>query len=793
MHTQSTPIRTPRGRRSRHVIATNAPSQHVRLARRSHCAAIVAGSLAYAGRAQATALSLALLVAMLLLPLHAIAAESIAPSQAVRHAAAVDNSTYVSSALAYIKTKQLANGGIEGFAPGTADEFTTIRAVLAIASASRPQTFMTSSGGATPIDYLATRATAYVKATNSSLLYPGRAGMLMTAVVAGDRDPRAFGGLDLVTELNATYNPTSGTFSTSASEGFSSGAAGTVNQVWSIMGLAAAQSGVPIAATNYLISLQESDGGWGYGAGGDVDLTALVVQALIASNNVLPTHPKVQEGLTFIRTRQTATGGWESYGSLSADSTAIAMQALVAAGFTPVTTIVTTFRGRTPHDELRGLQASDGGFSGNALGAADAIPGLTETAFPIPGRTQRARLALAWTASQQNANGSWNGFSGPDVGATTDAALAFVAGGYDPATVKLTESSSSALAYMMANASSYANVSADQSGKLTLAAVAMGQDPTNFGGVNLIGKLNSQFSSTNGGYSDTTNTWHQAFAILGLRAANQTAQPAAVETLKNMQQNDGGWKYDLSPSVFNVTGADSTGLAMQALIAVGEPPSSTVMTKAKAFLRSKQDARAGWSDPNTTAYAMQGLLAAGENLVTSWSKNDRTPYQALATYQKTDGPFFYSTEFASNSGLATWQAVPALLGIAYPYKPSTALAGFSAVGRGPSPDRIVTSAPRVSVSGGNVAITVPFGGDMNASATVALTWQRDGSAPVTLTTTRGDGALNATITGKTPGLYSVRAVLADSDGVQGQSDLTTFYVVNGLIRLPMIARNASAQ
>src|SRR5205814_4908721 len=101
---------------------------------------------------------------------------------------------------------------------------------------------------------------------------------------------------NLVAELQATYSAQTGAYATSASEGFSSGAASTINQLWSILGLAAAQQPIPTAATDFLISLQERDGGWGFGSGGDVDTTALVVQALIASGNVGPDSARVQQG-----------------------------------------------------------------------------------------------------------------------------------------------------------------------------------------------------------------------------------------------------------------------------------------------------------------------------------------------------------------------------------------------------------------------------------------------------------------------------------------------------------------
>ncbi|HEY3108812.1 MAG TPA: prenyltransferase/squalene oxidase repeat-containing protein, partial [Chloroflexota bacterium] len=344
---------------------------------------------------------------------------SIAPFMAVAQARAPeavalpapDRAAAIGRAIDSLKSRQLPGGAFEGFTPGAADDFTTIKAVIAVAAAGRSSGTLTSAAGQSALGYLAARATAYTHAqSGAGPLFPGRAGQLAVAVVAGDGDPTAFGGMNLIAELQATYDAGSGAYATAAQEGFSSGAASTLNQLWSILGLAAAQQPVPSQASDFLISLQEKDGGWGFGSGGDVDTTALVVQALIASGNVAPDHARVQPGLAFLRQRQAASGGWASFDALSADSTAVAIQALAAAGYVPATATWLTATGRTPQDDLVGLQSADGSFGGNALGTADAIPGLAEAALPLYGRAGRARLALTWLAGQQNADGSWNGF-----------------------------------------------------------------------------------------------------------------------------------------------------------------------------------------------------------------------------------------------------------------------------------------------------------------------------------------------------------------------------------------------
>ena len=581
------------------------------------------------------------------------------------------DSPATSQALAYIATKQLDNGGIEGWTPGIADEFTTIKTVLGLAAARRPVSAMTSPGGNTPLDFLAGQAITYTHDVTGTL-FPGRAGMLAVTIIAGDDDAYAFGGMNVIHELTGTYHAATGAYSTTAKAGFSSGTAGTINQLWAILGLAAAQEDVPVGATDFLLGLQEPDGGWGWGSGvGDVDTTALVVQALLASGNLEPTHQKVQEGLGFLRAHQADWGGWEAWGAPSADSTAAAIQAIIAAGYTPATESWAS--SPNPQTGLAGLQAPDGSFGGNALGTAHAIAGLAEAPLPIWGRMQRARLALTWMNEQQQADGSWSGFGGAE-GPTCDAVLAYAAAGYDPDTVSASGSPTSAIEFLAGRAAPFAAGGPDQAGKLAVTVVAAGQDPYAFGGVDLVHVLTAtHYSPTLGAFGVPTNTWHQAFAILGLAAAGETPPPMATQTLINLQQPDGGWKYDLSGSPWNTTTPDSTGLAMQALIAAGVAADDASIVNAIGFMQAQQDAQGGWGNANSTAYAMQGLLAAGEDLITDWSVGGHSPYDALAAYQKPDGPFVWTWGWPEDNGLATWQAVPALLGRAMPIYPPLAL------------------------------------------------------------------------------------------------------------------------
>jgi hypothetical protein len=697
--------------------------------------------------------------------------------QAAPSAPEVDHNGAISEALTYLGTRQLPGGSIESdFTPGTSDDFTTIKTVFALAAAGRPMRHMTSISGNTPLDYLETQAYTYTRDVTGTL-FPGRAGMMIAAAVGGNETPYAFGQypddhaasgtpINLVEELKATYHPATGAYSSTAKGAFTSGDANAPNQLWALVGLAAAQETVPLAATDFFINLQESDGGWAWvpGLGGDPDMTGLAIQALLASGNVEPTDPQIQEGLDFLRETQLDSGGWAGYyGGLSVDSTAAAIQALAAAGYTPATTSWAAESGRTPQDDLIGLQSANGSFGDNALATAHAIAGLAEAPVPPLGRAQRANRALTWMNELQNADGSWSGFTGPDPGATCDAVLAYAAAGFDPHSVTAPNASVSAMDYLSATASSFVTQSADSAGKLALTVEAAGADAHDFGGVDIVDMLtNSWYSPTLGAFGDANNPWHQAFGILGLAAAGEPIPVSATQTLTNLQAADGSWT-----DAWGFDKPGSTGLALQALVAAGVPTDAPSVVSGVVALQSEQNDFGSWSafgspSANSTAYAIQGALAAGEDLEASeWLKNGRSPYAALSDLQKADGPFTFGL---TDDFFSTRQAVPALTGHHFPL--GLALEPFAGVYRGPDPDRTVAVEPRTEW-GASADVVIPFGGDLDADAEATVTWREvSATSWQTGTVHRADGYYTTTLDVTPPGAYEIQATFVDPDGVQ---------------------------
>ena len=694
-------------------------------------------------------------------------------------------SEVISGAIAYIATQQQPDGGIDAFRLGLGSNPSgSARAVLALVAAGRPaESLVYSATSLSLVDYLEPQVVTFTHDITGSL-FPERAGLMIAAASAANQDPANFGGMDLVAELEATYDPTNGAYHTEALEGWTTGAANDLNQIWSILGLSSAGWPIPISATNYLLDSQGEDGSWGFG---HPDTTGMAVVALIASGNVEPTDEVIQNALGFFKDTQLSNGGWRpswDQDPLNVDTTAWVMQAQATAGYTPVTASWANSEG-TPRSALISQQQESGligGTYGNAYSTIEAIFGLSENPVFMLGRSIRTMRTLTWLSELQTEDGSWPDLFEP-AGATADVVLAYMAADFDPYTIKATGSMTSAMDYLESQAIDYADKDPARAGKLALVAATSNSDPTNFGGVDLIDMLNSSYyKPALGGFTNVTgtygitNTYFQAFPILGLTAAGKIIPGNVKQTLLDLQQPDGGWKYDLAESVWNTTTPDNTGLALQALVAIGLPLDDTSIISATQYLRDQQDDLGGWDNTNSTAYAIQGLLAIGEDLEDDWLKNGHSPFDALASFQKVDGPFVFEWNspwlLPNDDFFATRQAVPALVEVSYPFTTSS-MGTFDPVTRGPDPDRLVAVSPD-PMYGGSVEVLIPFGSDQDQDGSATLDWRALGAGDwITGTTVnRANGYLTATLPITDTRSYEFRANFSDPDGVQFGSLLT---------------------
>lgn len=298
----------------------------------------------------------------------------------------------------------------------------------------------------------------------------------------------------------------------------------------------------------------------------------------------------------------------------------------------------------------------DGAVEGWAWGRA--IPPVTE---PVLG----GEAGLQWLRPQQNADGSYGG-SGGNAGATIDTLLAARAFGHDAAGWQ-SSAGKSLVDALRTRAASYAKQGTAQIGKLALGVAAADLDPRAFGGLNLVISMTATLDAGTGAYGATN--WDHAFAMLGLRAAGESVPAAATSLLTSRQNSDGGWGF-ATPGSSDI---DSTGLMLQALAAAGVPGNNAAVTKALAFLDTVQKSDGGFpnapadtgSNANSTAFAVQGILASGADpQAARWKPTSSNPISYLLSLQQPEGALTFGGQA---SLLATQQAIPALAGRALPF------------------------------------------------------------------------------------------------------------------------------
>ena len=171
----------------------------------------------------------------------------------------------------------------------------------------------------------------------------------------------------------------------------------------------------------FLLNNACDNGGWTYGgdtsASADVDMTAMVMQALAAYYDRADVKAAVDKGLKALNGLQEETGGFSTYGSYNAESTAQVIVALTALGIDPTSTEWTQKYGNPVDALLRFYDSQYGKFRHTANGVDDQM--ATE---------QSAYALVAYRRFVTNQNRLYDmsdAFSGGEVG--TDPAKAVAA------------------------------------------------------------------------------------------------------------------------------------------------------------------------------------------------------------------------------------------------------------------------------------------------------------------------------------------------------------------------------
>jgi hypothetical protein len=251
------------------------------------------------------------------------------------------------------------------------------------------------------------RALVFLEADGGAYarLGAGQAAKLTLALVAGGRDPRTFGGIDLLAALTAPPATPVATELPVTLYGD-----GVYSHALVLLALAAANEPAPSEAIDALRSTQSEDGSWSFAGTtepgtGDSNTTALVIQALVATGH--GTDPMIDSALAFLQSVQNEFGQVLFQAGqpemADANSTALTVQALIAAGEDP----------SSPEwgNAARGLavfQNVSGGFryvdaapADNLLATLQAVPALAGYALPVATACEEPAAPAAIDATPQ--------------------------------------------------------------------------------------------------------------------------------------------------------------------------------------------------------------------------------------------------------------------------------------------------------------------------------------------------------------------------------------------------------
>jgi hypothetical protein len=339
--------------------------------------------------------------------------------------------------------------------------------------------------------------------------------------------------------------------------------------------------------------------------------------------------------------------------------------------------------------------------------AVAAAPAMAFAANPSSGtpptlpRVASATSGATWLAGQLTSAGFIPVAGEPtqaDLSATANSVLALASAGDDTPATK-------ALDYLKGQVNAYVSVDgSDGPGQLSLlilGAHALGVSPTSFGGTDLVSRLlaTEQTTAPNDGLfgaQDATydGAYRQGLSLSALAAAGVTGTPAvraAANWLDDQQCADGGWTSlitaanpcDGDPADYAGPDTNSTAQAIEGLSAQGALSAKAAKSAAK-FVADAQDPDGGWgyypnaadapgsTDPDSTALVIQAVLALGKSPASAaYAKGSANPVSTLLSFQLISGAgsgaFYFPGDASDPDTLATYQAVPAVAGVTFPF------------------------------------------------------------------------------------------------------------------------------
>ncbi len=279
--------------------------------------------------------------------------------------------------------------------------------------------------------------------------------------------------------------------------------------------------------------------------------------------------------------------------------------------------------------------------------------------------------SVAYLEAAQNADGGFGAAKGQRSSELYSAwaAMGLAAGGRDP--VALRRAGHTVLDAIRGEAATLEDTGDEE--RTILALRACGVSTHALPGGDPLAKL-LRARSSDGSFGQLVNL--TTFGIFALRAAGYRTSDrlvrAAGRWLEAQQSHDGGFGFAGKGASEDV---DDTAAALQGLIDAGARGGPAV-ARAVVFLRRAQNPDGGYpqqkggeSNAQSTAWAAQGLTAAGKDVSAIKRAGSRSPLAYLESLISPDGSVRYSRTSAQTPVWVTAQALTALAGKPFPIAP----------------------------------------------------------------------------------------------------------------------------
>ena len=278
---------------------------------------------------------------------------------------------------------------------------------------------------------------------------------------------------------------------------------------------------------------------------------------------------------------------------------------------------------------------------------------------------------LSYLSSAQSSDGGFGAARGQGSSElyTAWAAMGLAAAGHNPANVR--HGGRSVLDALRAEASTLRGLGDAE--RTILAAHACGASAYSFAGRNLVTEVLRARGADNSFDRQVNLT---AFAVFALRAVGHSPGFAAIREaagwIERQQNSDGGFSFGVRGSPSDV---DDTGTALQALVDAGARNARILGAAADYLIRSQNldggfpQQYGGESNAQSTAWAVQGLIASGRNPSALRRRGSRSPIGYLESLLAPGGSIRYSRTGSQTPVWVTAQALIALAGKTFPVGP----------------------------------------------------------------------------------------------------------------------------